>query len=135
MRTAILTVLFLSYWALLTVLLLAPHPEQIVHVRPPINFGIHFTAFTILALLAHLPCWPRTSRGVIALLLIYAFLAETLQGLVPPRTVELRDYVENFLGVAVGTGIYWAMLGAVAWIRKGNASEAETSGIAGVPAE
>lgn len=102
-----------GYWILLTALLLAPNPADVVGLRevpafPWGDFGIHFTALMILSVLAHATRWPkRPAWLLLAILLIYAVATESLQALVPPRTVELKDYVENILGVLAGTGCYW----------------------------
>lgn len=102
-----------GYWGLLTVLQLVPAPAQAIGLPrgttfPGIDFGVHFTAFTLLTLLVLGVRWPkRLGWPVLAVLLLYGLTVESLQGLVPSRTVELRDYVENMLGVAVGAGFYW----------------------------
>jgi len=43
---------------------------------------------------------------LIGLLVVYAFGVETLQWFFPPRKVELLDYLENLLGLALGTAIW-----------------------------
>jgi hypothetical protein len=102
-----------GYWGLLTVLQLVPAPGQAIGLPrgatfPGIDFGVHFTAFTLLTLLVLGVRWPkRLGWPVLAVLLLYGLTVESLQGVVPSRTVEVRDYVENILGVAVGTGLYW----------------------------
>ena len=66
----------------------------------------HLTHFSLLAgltLLAHASRWPIRTSTLVGLLALYAVVTETLQGLNPDRTVELKDYVENLLGVVVGT--------------------------------
>ncbi len=102
-----------AYAVLLTMLLLAPQPAKLLGLRripmfPWGDIGIHFTAFTILTLLVHGLRWPtRTRWPIVAALLAYGVVIESLQVFVPSRSVELLDYLENMLGVAVGTGIYW----------------------------
>lgn len=102
-----------GYWGLLTVLQLVPAPAKAIGLPQGAGFlgidvGIHFTAFTILTLLVLGARWPDgISWPVLAVLLLYGLTVETLQALVPSRTVELRDYLENVLGVAAGTGLYW----------------------------
>lgn len=102
-----------AYAILLTMLLLAPHPAELVGLRriptfPWGDVGIHFTALTILSLLVHGIGWPTRVRWpIVAALLAYGLVIESLQWFVPPRSVELLDYLENMSGVAVGTGFYW----------------------------
>jgi hypothetical protein len=102
-----------GYCGLLTVLLLAPNPAAVVGLRrvpvfPWGDIGIHFTAFTVLTLLAYCTRWPKgIGWPVLAILLAYGIATESLQCFVGSRAVELLDYTENILGVTAGTGIYW----------------------------
>ena len=102
-----------GYWVLLTVLLLVPDPAAVVGLRrapvfPWGDIGIHFSAFAILALLVHGIRWPKgLCWPVLAVLLGYGIITESLQWLVSSRAVQLLDYTENILGIAAGTGIYW----------------------------
>jgi hypothetical protein len=97
-----------GYWGLLTVLLLAPNPTAAVGLGrfstlPWGDIGIHFTAFTILTLLVHGSRWPKgIGWSFLAVLVAYGITTESLQWFVPSRAVELLDYTENILGVAVG---------------------------------
>jgi VanZ family protein len=107
-----------AYWILLTVLLLAPHPEQVVRLRQVPMFpwgdtGIHFTAFAILSVLVHVTIWPRRVRWTLAMLVAYGLATESLQWFVPPRAVELKDYTENLLGVFAGAAAYLVLRWAV----------------------
>lgn len=112
-----------AYWVFLTVLLLVADPAAIVGLRripvfPWGDHGIHFAAFTVLSILTHGTRWPqRPSWLVIVLLLGYGMTAESLQAFVPPRTVELLDYVANGLGVMAGSGLYWFFQGMMAQRR------------------
>ena len=99
------------YWLALTVLLLVPDPAGVLRMRripvfPWGDVGIHFTAFTVLTLLVCAVRWPKPIGWLVFLLLAYAVATESLQALVPPRAVELKDYAENILGIAVGSGLY-----------------------------
>ena len=100
-----------AYWALLTVLLLAPNPLALLGIhRPPGpsgGRGVHFVCFTLLAVLVHAGRWPVRRRLLVGLLLVYAVVIEGLQWFVPARSVELLDVIENLLGLAVGTAIWW----------------------------
>ena len=109
---ALRLVLCLAYWAFLTVLLLVPDPAAVVGLKrvpmfPWGDIGTHFTAFTILALLVHASRWPKCPGWPVSVLLAYAIATESLQAIVPPRTVEIKDYIENVLGVVVGSAIFW----------------------------
>lgn len=101
-----------AYWAFLTVLLLAPHPAALVfNFRPLANVagmrGMHFAAFTILALLAQLARFPVRPRVVWSVLIGYALVMESLQAFVPSRTVDPLDYTENLLGLTTGAILFW----------------------------
>ncbi|MGD0899803.1 MAG: VanZ family protein [Thermoguttaceae bacterium] len=106
----------LVYWILLTLLLLVPNPAawvglQAVPVLPWGKFGIHLTAFTILALLVHATRWPRLLWWpLMVLLVVYGVTTESLQIFVPSRSARVMDAVENILGVAAGSGIYLLVL-------------------------
>ena len=112
-------VVCLGYWAVLTALLLSPHPAELIGVRnvpmfPWGDLGIHFTAFLILTLMVHATRWPRPPRWLLVLLLLgYGTAAELLQALVPPRTVEFKDFAENVLGIAIATALYWLLQNVV----------------------
>ena len=41
---------------------------------------------------------------------LYGITTESLQLFVPHRTARVMDAIENILGIAVGTGIYWLVL-------------------------
>ncbi len=104
------------YWLLLTVLLLVPDPAAMVGldavpIFPWGKFGIHLIAFTGLGFLANAarwpkyPCWPLS-----AFLVVYGISTESLQLLVPQRTARVMDGIENILGIAAGSLIYWLVL-------------------------
>jgi hypothetical protein len=101
------------YWLLLTVLLLVPNPAALVglHAIPIFpwgKFGVHLIAFTILAALVCATRWPnRLGWPLIVFLVVYGITTESLQLLVPHRTARVMDGIENILGIAAGSGIYW----------------------------
>ena len=100
-----------AYWPLLTVLLLVPDPLALFGIRrvPSVSkgMGVHFLCFSVLGFLV-LASRLRVQRVLLALLLIgYATATELLQSLVPRRTVEPRDLIENLLGLAAGAIIWW----------------------------
>ena len=104
------------YWLLLTVLLLVPNPAALVgHKAVPMfpwgKFGIHLSFFTVLGLLVNATRWPkRPWWPLLVLLVIYGVTTETLQLFVPHRTARVMDAIENILGIALGTGVYWLVL-------------------------
>ncbi len=104
----------ITYWCLLTVLLLARDPAALVGLdRVPLfpwgDWGVHFAAFAVLGLLVHVSRWPKGSGWTVPVLLAYALATESLQAFVPPRTVQLADYLENVLGIAAGSAVWWTV--------------------------
>ena len=105
-----------TYSIVLTVLLLAPNPDEVVgfggvSISSCGAVAIHFWAFSVLALLVHGARWPkRVDWKLVGILAIYGIATESLQALVPARAVELHDFTENILGLVAGTGAYWIAL-------------------------
>ena len=115
MRLAILMA-FIAYWLMLTVLLLVPNPAALVGLSAvPIfpwgKFGIHLSFFTVLGFLANATRWPkRPCWPLIVFLVVYGITTESLQLFVPHRTARVMDGIENILGIAAGSAIYWLVL-------------------------
>ncbi len=116
----IATLLFLLYLALLTAGLLVSNPFALAgrgeswlqatysrYLEP----GGHFLGFLVLGLLASLSRWPRRWTARVALLLVYAFITEGLQTLVPLRTPDVKDLVQNLAGAAMGFAVGWPLAG------------------------
>jgi VanZ family protein len=121
--------LFLLYLAALTVGLLVSNPFTLAgsgqsrlrefydaHLEP---VG-HFLGFLVLGLLASASRWPAGLAARIALLAVYALGTEAMQALVPERTPELKDVLQNLAGAAVGAALGWM----AARMRRGKTAEA-----------
>ncbi len=104
-------VLIAGYWVLLTVLLLAPDPWALLGFSsppaPPGPDAVHFLTFAVLALLVGSGRFPVSARRLAAVLVAYALVSESLQFFVASRTVQLGDYLQNLLGLAVGGAAWW----------------------------
>jgi len=102
-----------GYGVLLTILLLVPDPWALLGMKryagSAPTLGVHGSLFCGLAVLVLASRWPLSSRCTLVILGGYAVLVEALQSLVPERSVEPRDFLENFLGLLVGTGVYWGV--------------------------
>jgi VanZ family protein len=105
-----------AYAVLLTLVLLLPKPWALFGVaQPPSGPGdkpIHLVAFLILAALleASRPPWPFPIT--VGLLVGYALLTEFAQHLLPVRTFEAMDLVQDLAGIALGLAFSrW-------WIRR-----------------
>ncbi len=105
--------LLLVYLPLLTALLLMPDPvgkladwlQLEISTGGPPDIGTHFLVFVVLAVLSHSSRLPLRMATLTGLLVAYGIGVESLQALFPPRTVELKDYAEHLLGLAVGTAV------------------------------
>lgn len=71
----------------------------------------HLLAFLVAGFLCGLVC-SRNARGIVlGVLACYAFATEGVQFLVPDRTPEWLDVLQNMLGVCAGMGL-------AAWMRR-----------------
>jgi hypothetical protein len=109
--------LFIVYCVGLTVLLVAPDPAALLGIEKAPGAaggrGIHFLAFLVLGLLALGSRWRLTPGLLIGLLIAYALATESLQWLVPPRTVAAPDFAENLLGLAAAAGCWRLVRGPI----------------------
>jgi hypothetical protein len=71
----------------------------------------HFLGFFVLGVLASASRWPAKFGTRMMLLGAYAVATEVLQNLVPDRTPELNDLLQNLAGAAVGAVVGWMMMG------------------------
>ena len=97
-----------AYWSVLTVLLLLPGSLLGIH-RVPVGLGkmgVHLVAFTVLGFLVAGSRWPIRRARLVVVLGGYAIAVESLQWLVPLRTVELPDFVESVVGLAAGFAVW-----------------------------
>jgi VanZ family protein len=101
------------YTLVLSFLLLAPEPLKLLGCSSPPGASslrmVHFSLFAVLGFLVFASRWPLRRGLVIGLLVAYALVTETLQGVIPNRTVELLDYLENLLGLAAGGAVWWSL--------------------------
>lgn len=107
---------FLAYTGLVTVLLLAPDPLNLLGLSGhatllPRDRGGHLLLFLAFSLLAAASRWPVSRAGLASALVGYALATEALQGFIPQRTADWADLLENLLGIAVGLGICWGVRG------------------------
>jgi len=107
----VIRVLFVVSWLFFTVVLLVPDPYRLLGLtasvpRPP-RVGTHTILFAVLGFLAATAFAPRRRLLLFELLIGYAVATELLQGLVPKRTPDFLDFVEDLLGLGLGFAIYW----------------------------
>jgi len=75
----------------------------------------HLLGFLVLAFLAFAARWPLPRWAVALVMVFYAAATELVQALLPHRTPELADWLQNLAGIAIGAAICWP--GALLWRR------------------
>lgn len=105
----------LCYWSVLTFGLLARNPIGLLrghsafsHAYAAIEPAVHFLTFALLTLLVLSGSWSVSRRLMLGVIVAYAAMTEMLQGLVPGRTPEWSDLLQNLAGMAAGLAIWWA---------------------------
>jgi len=100
--------LFLVYAILLTTLLLIRKPQELLGIEH-VFWGelTHLLTFLVLAVLTMAARWPVSARGVVLCLVAYATATELLQDLLPWRSAEWEDWLQDLAGIAIGTVIWW----------------------------
>ena len=113
-RTALARTLCIGYFITLYWLLLAAEPIRLLRSRPDLFEPLgdasvvgHLLGFTLLTLLALIPRWPVPRWAVVLCLIGCAVGTEPLQTLVPERTPEIVDCLQNLAGIAIGGAICW----------------------------
>ena len=109
-----LRIISIAYFLLLTALLLTRDPFRMMGISPnvrgilgPLQPYAHFLSFLLLTVLALSVRWPLRRWILLLTLVAYAVATECVQWFVAGRCTELRDLVQNILGVAAGVGVYW----------------------------
>mgnify|MGYP000937130553 CR=1 FL=1 len=112
--------LFVAYWALLTVSLLVPDPEQTFRIRGfwhklvvPLLPYAHLISFFVLAVLALVVRWPAPRWVVVVVLIGYASATEIFQRYVPPRAPQLNDWWQDLGGVLLAAVVCWLAAAAL----------------------
>lgn len=100
----------LAYCLVLTWLLLAPDPAALLGLPFLLGIGgvigVHFTAFAVLGILVAASWLPLRRVLLAGLLFLYAVGVEFLQFSSPPRSVEIRDLLQNLLGLSAGVALW-----------------------------
>jgi VanZ family protein len=110
----LIRVSFVVYLIVLTVLLLAKDPRELVGMPPTLLAVLaHLLSFLVLTVLAMAARWPVPGWLVLSCLLAYAGGTELLQGFLGWRTAEWVDFFQDLAGIGLGAAVYW--LGRVLW--------------------
>jgi VanZ family protein len=102
-----------AYWLLLTLVLWVRDPLKWFHTRTVdtvynwVEPVAHFTSFTVLALIVLATGLSLSRVWLLAILAGYGCLTELVQSQVG-RHMELKDLLQDFAGILVGTGLFTA---------------------------
>jgi hypothetical protein len=120
---SLMRVVCLGYLLFLTLLLLVSDPMGMVSARGPMLAFLqhlmpmaHMLSFGVLAMLGLAARWPIPRWGIAVLLVFYAGMTEIAQSLLPPRTAELQDWLQDLAGIILGAVLCWIialMVGAL----------------------
>ena len=109
-----------GYGSLLTAALLGQNPLRWLQGQPALVQTYHFTeplmhfgCFVLLTVACLLARWSAPRRVTLMMLAIYAMATELLQSLVPGRTPEFVDLLQNFSGIGVGLILAWMIMKAL----------------------
>jgi hypothetical protein len=104
----------LIYLIYLTALLLIADPRRLVvgHGDLPgflrtLMPVAHLVSFWLLAVLALVARWPAPRWAITLLLIAYAGMTEVAQSMLPPRTAEWKDWIQDLAGIAIGAALCW----------------------------
>jgi VanZ family protein len=134
-RTLAMRLVFLGYFAYLTLLLLVPNPFPWVSASPKVLFYLdliypiaHCLSFAFLTGLALLAFRSVSASLIVSGLMVYASATELAQMFCPPRCAEWLDWFQDILGIALGVLLVWALSSSWRWLRGiGGAAYPETS--------
>lgn len=113
---SLMKIVCLGYLIYLTALLLVADPRRLVvghgdlpgflRTLTPVAHLMSFWLLTVLALMAR---WPAPRWAITVLLVVYAGMTEVAQSLLPPRTAEWGDWLQDLAGIAIGAGLCWVV--------------------------
>jgi hypothetical protein len=122
---------FAAYLLFLTLLLLAPDPWALLGFKHPMisgsGRGIHLLFFSGLAFLASGSRFNLRPWILAAALIGYGAATEVVQRFVPPRSVDLVDFLEDLSGTLVGIGFWQACAFLAKWWVMGDQEPAPVS--------
>src|SRR5687767_7406871 len=104
--------LCVAYWLLLTLLLWSRDPlgwfdnSSVETLHDRVEPIAHFLSFGLLTLIALSTPW-RVSRGRLLMILAgYSAVTELVQGLVPGRSMDGLDLLQDFCGILAGSAVF-----------------------------
>jgi glycopeptide antibiotics resistance protein len=96
------------YAIFLTLLLWLPNPKELFYGWQPseqTSGYSHLITFMLLGFLVELGRRQQSQLFWIVLLILYAFFTEIIQELLPIRTFEWHDIIQDICGIMVGLGL------------------------------
>jgi VanZ family protein len=130
----VMRIIFFLYWVYLSILLFSRDPAR--WVNPYGNLPellkmlmpyAHVLSFTVLSILTFAAFLPLPRWGILLVLLFYGGVSETMQGLVPSRTPEWADLIQDLAGVVAGFACFWFVMLLLKMFRKNSVPEASGS--------
>jgi VanZ family protein len=130
----IMRIVFLVYWAYLTILLFSQDPTRWVGTPGNVPEFLrilmpyaHILSFTVLSFLTFAACFPLPWWGVMLSLAFYGGATEIIQGIVPHRTPDRADWFQDLGGVAIGFACFWVVVFLMRIKRRNESLEAPSS--------
>jgi hypothetical protein len=72
------------------------------------DYGLRFSAFGLLAVLAHASRWPKRFAWRMLILVAYALSIGGIENYVSSRSIALDALLADLAGIAAGSALYWA---------------------------
>lgn len=87
----------------------------------------HLLSFTVLSLLTFAACFPLPRWGILLSLVIYGGTTEIIQSLIPHRTPEWADWLQDLVGISIGFVGFWLVVFCVRLMRRNKSLEVPSS--------
>lgn len=121
----IMRTLCIVYLITLTFLLVTSNPVRILGLPEDLPFWLgqlltisHFLSFLLLSVLCLTTRWPVPRWSVVLFLSLYAAVTELVQGLVPVRTPQWEDLLQDMGGIMVGAAGCWVIATVLSVLEK-----------------
>ena len=112
----LMRVVCIGYFIFLTSLLLTSDPAQLIGIEGEwpwllrlLDPAAHLISFSVLAVLALMTRWPMPRWSIVLILAIYGGLTEIGQHFTVTRTPRWTDWLQDLIGIGLGTGCCWGV--------------------------
>jgi VanZ family protein len=127
----------IAYLLFLTLLLWSDDPKRVIGMEENLPWILnllmpyaHVLSFALLAVLTTSIRWPVPRWAVVLTMAAYGGLTEIGQGLTPHRTPAWINWLQDLVGIAVGTALCWAAALAAGGLAKPRRDRSRDSGTA-----